>query len=391
MKQYFKDIAMKIIRRIFSKSKNNSEPEIPTTKEISEPKLECRAYQGLKGLTNFGNSCFMSSAIQCLANTILLLEFILNNVYLKEIKHTTTVMKGNLVKSFVEGIKEIWSPHLIGEEVDLTKLKREIEGFAPTFAGYCQHDAQEFLKYLLQGLHEELNRASKRWHPPSVDEDALSDQEKALLAWKKYINSNKSKIIDIFGGLLKSTLKCRKCGSRSVTFEAFWDLSLPVTNDAQRINITQCMELLTKKEIFSARCEKCGMNREFSRKYSIARFPRVLMVHLKRFTPANHLIGTSKITKIVDFPINDWNLKQFSNHAGSYIYDLYAVCNHIGNTFSGHYTAYCKHPYTGQWHEFDDGFVAPMSEYAVVSKQAYILFYALRTPKDVKNQQNQRD
>ena len=36
------------------------------------------------------------------------------------------------------------------------------------------------------------------------------------------------------------------------------------------------------------------------------------------------------------------------------VYRLYAVSNHMGSTHFGHYTAYCKHPYLAEWHEFDD-------------------------------------
>ena len=36
------------------------------------------------------------------------------------------------------------------------------------------------------------------------------------------------------------------------------------------------------------------------------------------------------------------------------IYDLYAVSNHMGTARGGHYTAYAKHPYSGDWHHFND-------------------------------------
>lgn len=35
-------------------------------------------------------------------------------------------------------------------------------------------------------------------------------------------------------------------------------------------------------------------------------------------------------------------------------YNLYGVSNHSGTVYTGHYTAYCKHPYSGEWHDFND-------------------------------------
>ena len=36
------------------------------------------------------------------------------------------------------------------------------------------------------------------------------------------------------------------------------------------------------------------------------------------------------------------------------VYNLYAVANHSGTTFGGHYTAYAKNPNSGAWHSFND-------------------------------------
>ena len=57
------------------------------------------------------------------------------------------------------------------------------------------------------------------------------------------------------------------------------------------------------------------------------------------------------------------------------VYNLYAVANHMGTTTSGHYTAYCKHPYSSLWHQYNDSLVSPQSEGTLISGEAYILFY----------------
>lgn len=47
-------------------------------------------------------------------------------------------------------------------------LKREISRTASQFNGYAQHDAQEFLNFLLDRMHDELNRVKKKPKPFEV-------------------------------------------------------------------------------------------------------------------------------------------------------------------------------------------------------------------------------
>lgn len=60
------------------------------------------------------------------------------------------------------------------------------------------------------------------------------------------------------------------------------------------------------------------------------------------------------------------------------LYDLYAVCNHMGTMSGGHYTAYCRNPTDGQWYLYDDTRVDKLPTDKVTSNAAYLLFYARR-------------
>ena len=48
-----------------------------------------------------------------------------------------------------------------------------LERFAPQFCGHKQHDSQELLTFLLDGLHEDLNRVREK---PDVDMDIESEE-----------------------------------------------------------------------------------------------------------------------------------------------------------------------------------------------------------------------
>ncbi|KAG8226364.1 hypothetical protein J437_LFUL007721 [Ladona fulva] len=342
---------------------------------------------GLVGLRNLGNTCFMNSVLQCLSNTRPLLEYILGDNYSSDINTTNSSMKGALIKAFSTVIQELWGypegSSSLSPAVNTTALKSQLQRFAPRFTGYSQQDAQEFLRYLLEGLHEDVNRVvtkpASRPILPEVD-PSLSDNQKAMEAWKRYLRLDNSKIVDIFVGQLKSTLKCTVCGHCSVTFDPFWDLSLPIPSRTGQVRLQQCFDLFTKEEVLDGdekpTCSKCQVRRKCTKSFSIQKFPRILVLHLKRFSPMERFRG--KLNCTVDFPLSGLDLSAYAASRGQgCVYNAYGVANHSGTTYSGHYTAYCKHPYNGDWHEYNDSRVSTVSPRNVVTNEAYVLFYEL--------------
>ncbi|KAF5099814.1 hypothetical protein DV451_002827 [Geotrichum candidum] len=95
-------------------------------------------------------------------------------------------------------------------------------------------DSQEFLAFLLDGLHEDLNRIHKK---PATEKPELKDDSsgntQAIIdlaneSWRVHKLRNESVILDLFGGLYKSTLVCPECNMTSITFDPFMDLTLPL-------------------------------------------------------------------------------------------------------------------------------------------------------------------
>lgn len=334
---------------------------------------------GLNGLKNIGNTCFMNSVIQCLSNTRWLLEYLKKDVYIRDINTSISSMKGALIRAFAEVIKELWTEDSSDRVVNTTSLKGQIQRFAPRFMGYAQQDAQEFLRYLLEGLHEDVNRVSEKPKPILTEiDEKLSDNDKAQEAWRRYLRMDNSKIVDHFVGQLKSTLKCTYCGHCSVTFDPFWDLSLPIPQRTGQLRLSQCLDCFTREETLDGdekpTCSKCKERRRCTKSFSIHKFPKVLVIHLKRFSPTERFRGKLNVT--IDFPLEDLDMSQYAaDNVVTSRYNLYAISNHSGTTYSGHYTAYCRHPYTGQWHEYNDSRVSPISPRSLVSGEAYVLFY----------------
>uniref|UniRef100_A0A670Y9Z6 Ubiquitin carboxyl-terminal hydrolase n=1 Tax=Pseudonaja textilis TaxID=8673 RepID=A0A670Y9Z6_PSETE len=112
-----------------------------------EDELKAR---GLTGLRNIGNTCYMNAALQALSNCPPLTQFFLDCGSLAR-----TDKKPAICRSYYKLITELWHKSRPGAVVP-TNLFQGIKAVNPTFRGYSQQDAQEFLRCLMDLLHEEL-------------------------------------------------------------------------------------------------------------------------------------------------------------------------------------------------------------------------------------------
>ncbi|XP_021370676.1 ubiquitin carboxyl-terminal hydrolase 2-like isoform X1 [Mizuhopecten yessoensis] len=311
---------------------------------------------GKTGLRNLGNTCFMNSVLQCLSNTKPLIEFCLNEEFMSEKNTTTSSMKGQLMTAYANLMTAMWKDNDVSH-TSPSAFKMQVQKFAPRFTGYAQQDAQEFLRYLLEGLHEDVNRVRTKPKPVTIkDEDFTNDSEKASEYYRVYLSYDNSRIVEIFVGQLKSELRFKDCGHKSTTFDPFWDLSVPIPKRGSTVSIQQCINLFMKEEELDhderPTCEQCKKRKACTKSFSIQRFPQILVLHLKRFSQGRY---SQKVSSCVDFP-STLDMSDFASEKGAsrVVYNLYAISNHIGSVYSGHYTAYCKHPYSAEWNSFND-------------------------------------
>ncbi|XP_050785785.1 ubiquitin carboxyl-terminal hydrolase 21 isoform X3 [Gopherus flavomarginatus] len=340
------------------------------------------------GLRNLGNTCFMNAVLQCLSSTKPLRDYCLRKEFLQEQPGASRAQQ-ELTEAFADVINSLWHPDST-EAVNPGRFKAIFQKYVPSFTGYSQQDAQEFLKFFMDRLHVEINRKGRKtpsilsdtkWPSMLEDSDPLSDDERANQMWKRYLEREDSKIVDLFVGQLKSCLKCQACGYRSTTFEVFCDLSLPIPKKGfagGKVSLLDCFSLFTKEEELDSEnapvCDKCRQRTRSTKKLTIQRFPRILVLHLNRFSTTRYSI--KKCSVFVDFPLQRLSLKEFaSEKAGSPVYNLYALCNHSGSVHYGHYTAFCRDQ--SGWRVYNDSRVSPLSENQVPSSEGYVLFYEL--------------
>lgn len=345
-------------------------------------------------MRNMGNTCFMNASLQCLSATIPLTDYFLGYDYRSEINQKNFLgTGGKLVVAYAELMKAMW----LGKSTVIkpTSFKAQLEQFAPQFVGYHQHDAQEFLAFLLDGIHEDLNRIKQKPYIEDPDFDGTSDEKDAIEAWKNYLRRDKSLIVDIFQGQLKTKLECFHCRHCNIRFEPFMYLSLPMP-DAASTTLNQCLKLYLAEEELNGDnqwyCSKCKEHRDASKKTDLWILPPILIVHLKRFRFNEYGRIGSKNNAAIDYPISKWDLSRYVMSKGSEkpMYDLYAVSNHVGSLGSGHYTAYGKNRFDDNWYEFNDSSCRRISERALRSNSSssYLLFYNRSVDGDIFNMQS---
>ena len=122
-------------------------------------------------------------------------------------------------------MREMWNQR--NRAIEPAKIKELVAEKASQFANFSQHDAHEFLSFLLDGLHEDLNRVKRKPQTGIVESDGRSDVEVADEAWCNHTLRNDSIFVDLFYGQLKSRLQCPACDRISITFDPFVYLPVP--------------------------------------------------------------------------------------------------------------------------------------------------------------------
>ncbi|XP_071761195.1 ubiquitin carboxyl-terminal hydrolase 42 [Centroberyx gerrardi] len=305
------------------------------------------------GLQNMGNTCFLNSALQCLSYTPPLTNYMLTREHSKTCHEPgfcmMCTMQNHIIQVFANS----------GNVIKPIGVLNELKRIAKHFRYGSQEDAHEFLRYTVDAMQKSCLPGTK-----------LDRQTQAT-----------SFIHQVFGGYLRSRVKCLNCKAVSDTFDPFLDVTLEIKTAP---SVTKALEQFVKPEQLDGenayKCTKCKKMVTASKRFTIHRSSNVLTISLKRF--ANFSGG--KITKDVRYP-EYLDLRPFMSQSQGepQVYGLYAVLVHSGfSCHAGHYFCYIKAS-NGQWYQMNDSSVSVTDIRSVLNQQAYVLFYIKSS--DVKN------
>ncbi|GLA56598.1 hypothetical protein AtubIFM54640_000254 [Aspergillus tubingensis] len=349
-----------------------------------------------RGLVNTGNMCYMNSVLQILVSCVPFYQFLdhigrrashsFNSdfpmidaliMFMREFRiidaaHTEEQLKLRLKPNELEDYGEAFVPEFVYEVI------RQLPRFRDMRRGH-QQDAQEFLGFLLEEMHEECNRAAKdapAITSASANPEAEVANEESGDGWLEVGHKQKaavtrssghialeSPITKIFGGKIRSEF--RVPGNKtSVTLEPYQPLQLDI--GAPEINnIVDALKGLTKPESIQGDFNSSrGPNVTATKQIFIETMPPVLILHLKRFQYDSVTRGTQKIWKKVGYPLdleiprevfppNKRNIMMAQG--GLPKYRLVGVIYHHGkNASGGHYTVDVRRQDGREWIRLDD-------------------------------------
>ena len=327
---------------------------------------------GLTGLDNLGNTCFMNSTMQCLSHTYELNDFLDQGTYTKRLNK---VADSVILYEWDKLRKMMWSEDCIISPGGFFSQMRKVANLKNRvlFTGYAQNDLTEFLNFIIDCFHEAIKREVEM----DITGNALTEKDKlAVSCYNMYIrmySKEYSEILNLFYGIHVSKLEFKSGDYQSSSPEPFFNISLPIP-DKQNVTLYDCFDKYTEKEVLDGdnkvTNEKTDEKEECTKQLMFFSLPQILIVILKRFNNNSRRKNT-----MVDIPLANLNLSKYvvGYQDKNVTYDLYGVCNHMGTHMGGHYTAYIKVK-DGNWYDFNDRSVSKFNG-NVISKNSYCLFY----------------
>ncbi|XP_015116575.1 ubiquitin carboxyl-terminal hydrolase 31 [Diachasma alloeum] len=196
---------------------------------------------GVIGLRNHGNTCFMNAVLQCLSHTDILAEYFVLDQYKVDLSRRNKLnskkygTKGEITEQLALLLKAIWSCQYDPEMS--TAFKSVVDKYGSQYRGNLQHDAQEFLLWLLDKVHEDLNQATKKKYKIIKNSFGRPDDIVAAETLANHVRCNHSFVHEVFQAQFRSSLTCPRCNRQSNTFDPFLCVSIPVPQQQRQMNL----------------------------------------------------------------------------------------------------------------------------------------------------------
>jgi ubiquitin C-terminal hydrolase len=331
---------------------------------------------GRVGLANLGQTCYLNAVMQSIRYCPELITYFINEKHKAHIKMDR--ISAPVVVETADVIKGMWTADVrfrasMAPRGFINAVTRASRDRDFSILSGDQADAGEFLQFLIESLHSGVARSVQMDIVGSA-KSALDELHiKSLDSWRDFHKKEYSPIIENFYGQTLSTVTCKRCSTKTNTFEPWAMLKVPVSKEHQTIN--DCItKFLEPEQIDDFRCSKCGTDSTgpATKEHTISRLPPNIIIQLKRFqnnsqkirSPVSVNLEATNMTKWLSFPGVSRNTNP--------VYSTYAVVEHHGSSRGGHYINYSRHG--DKWLCYDDTNIEAVSSDRVINDDTYILF-----------------
>ena len=286
------------------------------------------------GFANLGNTCYMNSVIQSLLSSTIFNTAIF--MYIKE-KTNSIDNCSVLLQEYLKIVCDLlFSNYNVYPPLS---FKSAINKNIKQFKGKMQHDAHEFLSYLLNNIVDDTR-----------------DKELSNV------------IKNTFCGNYKVFRTCERCGIVKENIENFTEVLLPIPKNSNNPTLEDCFNDFASCERINDNiiCEVCKKKSRIILKYQLNDIPSVLIIILKRFECQSMMTNITKISTPVEIyehiRLDGKRLK------------LISIVNHYGGVGGGHYVAHIER--NNKWYKANDSTISSVNIDSILNDPSnYILVY----------------
>ena len=345
----------------------------------------------IRGLDNIGATCYMNATLQSLSNTVQLTDYFLTKFQFNQNDNSKKISN-----EYYLLLKHLWNKNSKKISFSPNTFKNVLSKENPLFSGIAANDSKDLLNFLLERLHNELNKKEDQNISNNIqiiEQAQLNEELIKKIFFDDFTKKFRSIISDLFYFTIETKTKCCGCNNIKYNFQVCPFLEFPleevnkyclnqnklislinVDGSNPDVNIYDCFEYYHKVDLMTGEnqmyCNICHNSWDSYYSTNLYVLPRYLIINLNR--------GKNAVYQCkVNFPeiLDLTNYVQYKNLNTKF--ELYAVICHIGpSSMSGHFVAYCRNRMDQKWYLYNDAIVTLCKlSYEYQNKMPYILFY----------------